>query len=312
MSREITTPEHSGIKNPAKVEQEIRESVVFGSEAGSENEDHLEFPMAHIDAITSRGGDQAKTPQNEDGYMIAQTPQQILVMVGDGVGGHGGGIEPAFIARASFHSFIASHYRGIITANDVTNYIGEAIHHRNLREPERKKQPMGVAAVVVAIGEHHEVDISWCGDSKLLTVRKGEKVPAGTTLMHNLGAETTEYGDDYLWNEYNHVLTRFLGNNSPKKDGGKPDRIRFLGERGDQIIVASDGLWDVVSETEVIQLAQQFSGRELHAQLFALALSRNNAAGELYNITRADGTTMPHTTQEACGDNITIAVIELK
>lgn len=304
MSRENTKPEQEP--------EVIRESVVYGAEAGGEDEDHLEFPMAHVDAITSRGGDQAKTPQNEDGYMIAQTPRQIIAMVVDGVGGHGGGIEPAHIARASFHSFVASHHKGTMSTTDVAQFIGDAIHHRNQREPERKKNPMGAAVVIVAIGEQHEVDVAWCGDSKLLTVRKGKKITAGTTLMHNLGAEVYEHSDEYLWSEYNHVLTRFLGNDSPKAAGGKSDRIRFFGEKGDQLIVASDGLWDVVSETEVLQLAAQFKGRELHAQLFALALSRNNAGGDMYNIVRADGTTVLHTTQEACGDNITIVVIELK
>lgn len=274
---------------------------------GGEKQETNETPVVRIDVITSRGGDQSRTATNEDTYQILRTPQQTLVMIADGVGGNRQGALPSIIIRHSLAQFVKKKHAQIISTREALYHCGTALFNA----PRTSKEPLGSAVVLAALGNNHEVDIAWCGDSRAFTIRKGNILRAGTTLMHNIAAEETTSSTEYITNMYHNVLTRYLGSN-PQTEVGRPDRIRFTGESGDIIILASDGLWDVVTEEEVLGLAKQCTGGELFDQLFMLAYSRNNSAGEFFDLHGGHGVLTPHTVPENGGDNITLAVVTLK
>lgn len=91
-------------------------------------------------------------------------------------------------------------------------------------------------------------------------------------------------------------VSRAIGDASDKKFViGQADVSTFdLAGSEDYLVIACDGLWDVVSETEAVQA--------VHAHLASEAGSKQSVAKELVRCARAEGS----------GDNITVIVVYFK
>jgi serine/threonine protein phosphatase PrpC len=180
----------------------------------------------------------------------------------------------------------------------------------------------GAYACVVAatVEKNGSVEIASWGDSKAVTVRDGAVVREGTTELHNLASmfikkenvSRAESEKLYFDHGFNMVVRGFVGapSKGSDKDFKKPDVLRFQAKNSDQIILASDGLWDVASEYEVEQLCQVYRGEKLQQALFELAFKRNNSK-EPYMIEVGPGDSIERPPKFGQGDNITIQVIEV-
>ncbi|MBU0545948.1 hypothetical protein KKA13_01705 [Patescibacteria group bacterium] len=184
---------------------------------------------------------------------------------------------------------------------------------------EEKFNPPYCCAVSVEIKKDGKVKLGWSGDSKAITLRDGEKLKEGATIMQNVAAKFVA-GDaiepeDYFNSPYNNQITGALGLASTKGTD-KPEIKEFQGQNGDRIILASDGVWDMVSEEEVQALSEQYTApQKLQEKIFQLALERNNAQQPFVIKTENKDGIMASVNMNAKfgrGDNITVQVVELR
>lgn len=268
-------------------------------------EQHLE--RADIFVRTSNGGKNSKYTENEDGAAVipGETPAVIVV---DGVGSCKTGSFPAKFITENFEMLFNA---GNKLADKAMKKIANEVFWLNVKRDRNKERKTGATAVIAAIHEKRHVEFSWIGDCKALTVRAGHALPEGTTRMHNVAAAATGDTWEYMFRPNKNIILRLIGNN-PHTEMSQTETIEFQGEAGDTIIVASDGLWDVVSDYEIADMSSRYRGKELHDNLFDLALSRQNAEDMPFDVEVEQNLKIPLTVSENQADNITIAVIELK
>ncbi len=163
--------------------------------------------------------------------------------------------------------------------------------------------------------------VVYAGDAKMLTIRDKEKLEGGTTKFQSLAQKDIDEGKILEKDLYNHpnlnvVLNSFGGG---KSELGGMGELSFDAKKGDKMIMASDGFWDVVSEYEAIELSKKYAGQALQDKLFQLAINRQGA-NDIINIQHEQGVfiekDMKHIVNNRGGvlkraDNVTVTVVEI-
>lgn len=104
----------------------------------------------------------------------------------------------------------------------------------------------GTAITVLRMGRG-EFEVSWLGDVACYVLRAGEKYLRHITMPHRCGNR----------------LTRLAGS-APFE----PDEAAFLTQSGDRIVLCTDGVWDELPESEILQsLAETETPQEACAKL---------------------------------------------
>ncbi len=256
--------------------------------------------------------------ENQDSFVMGSTRDgSIYLAVIDGAGGSGGGLEASITVNRDLGNTLEqgmSPVEAIQSAMNVLTSINDKkkaqieSQGRRFNFANQGIYATGVAAKVERSGR---VQLAASGDSKIATIRNGDILRAGTTQMQNIPSDLIKSGDldpqDFYIHHFKSSITGGIG----IKDGASPEGQEFQGQHRDRIVLASDGLWDLVSEYEVAQLSKQCnSAGALETRLFALAYERNNL-GTPYVLEHAPGVFVPVPRYPKSGDNITIAVIEL-
>lgn len=276
---------------------------------------HVKSKAVTVDITTDYGGPESKYEnKNEDVFLTMVEEERFLVSVIDGAGGSGQGRKAAQLAaEALAHIYRRSPEGEFSKMIDATD--------KHVGGNANSGFAPGVVIRGKRVGDAWTIDLAGLGDCKVMTVRAGEKLPEGTTPLQNMAAMQITLGgkpEEYYTNiNQNRVFGGFgLYERQPMVD--KPDIRSFQGQADDQLVAASDGFWDLVSEYEVIELSKQYRGRSLQEQLYTLAHRRNNSTGpfviqhdEKTSVTKEFAKMHPDFVGKKCGDNITIAVIEL-
>ena len=155
-----------------------------------------------------------------------------------------------------------------------------------------------------------------------MTLRGQKKFTPGTTVFQNLAQRRIDAkkikGKDYYTDPYINVISGGIGLN--RDDVDKPGALQFEAEKGDIMVLASDGFWDIVSEYEVEKICQESTdSQEMERKLFDLAYARNNIFGAfIIQHSETESTSKALITlkedEDAVlkgGDNITLAVVEI-
>ena len=249
---------------------------------------------AHL-RIAARSHPGMSGKNNEDRYSISayrvsldDPAPSVLAIVSDGIGGHRAGEVAAEVAVETISQFIAaseadnpqeSLRQAIIDA-------GQAIYAQS--EADDSQRGMGATcACAWIIGDR--LYIATVGDSRIYLIRN--KKIRQLSVDHTWIQEALEKGaltPDEARNHPNaHVIRRYLGSRQP----AQPDlRIRLQVNEtdyqskanqgltllpGDQLILCSDGLTDLVSDVEILQtLTEQASLETALEQLIDLANNR--------------------------------------
>jgi protein phosphatase len=232
----------------------------------------VDFALAS-DRGTERG-------DNEDACgSYVEAPTHVLVGVADGVSGeHGGEVASQTAVDVTLRTYKESApswgplkrlYRAMQQANIE-------IHDRALVVTELRRMSTTMTAVAIEGGSAHAGHV---GDSRLYLVHDGEIVLK--TKDHTVVGERKRMGlisaERAKWHPDRSVLTRSLG----RELITAIDRLSFPVAGGDTLIVCSDGLYNVLGDEEIRDLAARGTAAEASQALIDAA----NARGTPDNLT---------------------------
>lgn len=206
-------------------------------------------------AVTNVGN---KRSMNQDYYFCSDEPIGILpnlYIVADGMGGHNAG---DFASRFSVERFVAlireSKERTPISA------IEAALKETNEEliakaKTQREYDGMGTTFVMATLLPDSSLLIANIGDSRLYIVNDTIRQ---ITQDHSLVAEMVRNGElkkeEARFHPQKNVVLRALSTRSVVN----PDYYKIKVNRGDYILLCSDGLWEMVEEGELLKLVSEY------------------------------------------------------
>ncbi len=200
-----------------------------------------------------------------------------LYVVADGMGGHNAGEIASQMAVAEIQrAYYADPSADIPTA--LTNALQSA--HQAIAQHARStasQSGMGTT-VTLAVVREREVHVANVGDSRTYLLRSG--VLTQVSQDHSMVAEQVRAGVLTAEQAHNHpqrnVITRALG----KTATAKPDFFHGALQPGDTLILCSDGLSTMVTDSEIQDIVSKWAPADAARRLVDLA----NEHGGLDNI----------------------------
>ena len=230
---------------------------------------------------------------NEDNFLI--NDQLQLYVVCDGMGGHAGGEVASAIAvhtiEESFFTMDWSNYDpedfDTLAQEQIKFAVllaGRKIHEVAEANPSFKG--MGTTCVAMFVF-NHVAYIGHVGDSRCYLVRQGEvdQITEDHSWVNQqilAGKLTEEKAKNH---PYKNVITRSLG----FKDYVEVDVIKVPITKGDQILMCSDGLSNLVEGIEMKDIALRHPPQAAARQLINLACERGGDDNITIVILRVDG-----------------------
>lgn len=177
---------------------------------------------------------------NEDDYLVlapataAGEPTRLLLVVADGMGGVTGGAEASRAAvRALSAAFLSGTVDGDARARLEEGFARACAHVAEMSREHPRLRDMGTTLTALHLTGDRAV-LGHVGDSRCYRWRRGEAAEALTVDHAVRGVE--------------HRLTRCVGGG---RDTEEVDVHEFEVRPGDTFLLATDGLWDQVSEAEI-------------------------------------------------------------
>ena len=186
--------------------------------------------------------------KNQDYYYIPDSQDDLqLYVLADGMGGYNGGEIASKLATDSLRKYIKNNFETIEKSKEkILELIKNAIEYSNMVVYEKSKEEkelegMGTTLEVCLI-YNNKIFLGHIGDSRIYRVRK--EIIRKLTKDHSYVQQLVEDGK----------ITREEAVNHPKKN--MLIRIRNI-EKGDIIIMCSDGLTNMVTEQEIFEAVKQ-------------------------------------------------------
>jgi protein phosphatase len=204
-----------------------------------------------------------------------------LFMVADGMGGHAGGEVASRVAIAT----ISERMKAGLTDGDADSLIRSAIDQANTAirdqaEADPTLQGMGTT-LVLAFCRGDEIHLAHLGDSRAYLIHDGSI--QRLTEDHSLVAQMVKSGqltaEEAPRFHLRNVVTRSLGNQKLTE----PDLAVVEWNAGDYLLLCSDGLTNMVGESELRSLISA-GGADLERSC-QQAIERANQNGGRDNIT---------------------------
>ncbi len=213
---------------------------------------------------------------NEDAVRISSLPGGAsLLIVCDGLGGHGGGDVASQLAADVIAQRVLESVR-----EDPRQVLFEALV--NADQALHDADSSGGSTVVVAWLRDDQAWVAWMGDSRLLHIRNDRiiDVTKDHTRVQDLMAAGELTPQAALTHPDRHVVTRALGAGDANPDVWE-EPIQLL--EGDALLLITDGVHDLVQPQEVLQWVSGVDYRDAVESLVRLA----NERGGTDNITAA-------------------------
>lgn len=233
--------------------------------------------------ILSDIGARRKSNQDYAGTFLNQKGERLFLLA-DGMGGHRSGDvasklavedigavweQTAFEGNVDIESIEAWMRRQVLVENENISNLGKLDDYKG----------MGTTLEMLFIGKGHVI-LGHIGDSKSFLIRNRQIVPL--TRDHSLVQELLEAGqitaEEAQTHPQKNIITRSLGQNKE----AIPDTESFTYATGDYILINSDGLSNMLSTDEILEIVN--SGSELSRKASNL-IDQANANGGLDNIT---------------------------
>ncbi len=214
---------------------------------------------------------------NEDAIGIVQDEAAgwYLAIVCDGMGGHNAGEIASALAVTVISDYVAAHYHEF----DAPTLLTQAVALANTRIDEQaasnpSASGMGCTSVMV-LGERSHVWIAHVGDSR--AYRIGPKGIHQLTADHTMVQEMVQNGlitpEQAAAHPYRGRISRCIGH---AKNRSTPDISHLDIEPGENLLLCSDGLSDVVEPQELDALTRTKDVRSAARRLIDAA---NKAGG---------------------------------
>jgi serine/threonine protein phosphatase PrpC len=233
-------------------------------------------------ALSSTG---AVREVNEDAVSVVYPPRQeallsrgVLAVVADGMGGAKGGSCASEIAIETITRLYLQ------DQSDPPSALKKALEAANSRiynisQKDANLCGMGTTCVAMALTPE-QAWVAWVGDSRVYLIRNHQifQMTEDHSVVAGLVREGLLTSNEAAWREDRHILTRALGTRPEVEisvwEQSMPVRAK------DRFLLCSDGLHDLVTDCELLQLA---ADRPLEESTAAL-LNRANEQGGNDNI----------------------------
>lgn len=195
--------------------------------------------------------------QNNEDYFFTD-PDNRLIIVADGAGGHDHGEIASRLAVESCYQYLTREDYLQDTTN-IPQTLMESISFANQQVIEYKQKHlpgsnMGTTLSCVHVGTT-TASFAWMGDSRIYLVDPGQRTVTQLSTDHTLYQEMLERGD--VGQNFNrHILSRMLGNNPYTR----PDADSNVIHPGNIVLVCSDGFSDMVSEDNMVNVLSGCNG----------------------------------------------------
>ncbi|MFC2015875.1 Stp1/IreP family PP2C-type Ser/Thr phosphatase [Chloroflexota bacterium] len=228
-----------------------------------------------VGAATDRG---MRRNQNEDS--LAGPPGDLpadllerkgyLFVVADGIGGRKAGKTASDLTvRVVSHQYYADPSPDLGGSLVNAIQLANAEVHRLAQEPAYER--MGTT-VVAAVLQRDEFYVAHVGDSRAYRVTKNQIQPL--TRDHSWVAELVRNGDltaeQASKHKQHHVLTRSIGRDPQVK----VDVSHSTLDPGDQVLLCSDGLWELLADREIQAIMVSLSPQQATQQMIQMANKR--------------------------------------
>ncbi|MBP8128122.1 MAG: Stp1/IreP family PP2C-type Ser/Thr phosphatase [Candidatus Hydrogenedentes bacterium] len=234
-----------------------------------------------------------KRKNNEDACMLC-VPQDpglaaqrgLLFAVADGMGGASAG---EFASRMALRLTTSCYYRS--DDPSIPHALRDAVETANLKVFEESEvnpllSGMGTTiSVLVAVGEYGY--IAHVGDSRVYLLRDGAPLQQ-ITHDHSLVAEQMRCGLLTEEEARNHSMKNLITRAVGIKNEVKVDMYAVRLERGDQLLICTDGLSNQVPDRDIAPLIQAAAPREAARRLVNAALENggsDNVTAALLRVT---------------------------
>jgi protein phosphatase len=230
----------------------------------------LAFDLALLsDVGTNRDNNEDACGSHEESY------NSVIFAIADGVGGYEGGE----IASAQAVEVTLTAFRESPTAWGPAKRLHRAvqranieIHNRALTVPELRRMATTLTAVVVSDGVLHAAHV---GDCRIYHIRRGKLHQISKD--HTMIQERVRMGLMSPARARHHpersALSRCLGHELIVA----VDRITIPLQEKDQILVCTDGLYNVIEDDEFVHLIRGLDASTACRQLIELANKRGTA-----------------------------------
>ncbi len=213
---------------------------------------------------------------NQDCFAVSvDGAQPVWAVVCDGMGGANGGYFASSTAAGAFSHSMDISFEGLKT-KQIENVMCEAVQTANysVYKTACKQQDLAgmgttlVAAVVFGDSAH----IVHVGDSRAYQIGDG-KITRLTT-DHSVVQQLVELGQiteqEAKVHPEKNMITRAVG----VKDSVESDAASVKLRKNDAILLCTDGLTNLVEESEIFNIVENNSQEEAAEMLISLALSR--------------------------------------
>jgi serine/threonine protein phosphatase PrpC len=226
--------------------------------------------------VVSTGLDEGlkrKGQPNEDSLLVLKNTRLLrgqscpvgLFVVADGMGGHENGQEASRLVIQSLSSNIMP---ALLTGPADDNYaelLTEGVHHANLALYQRNRQTKGdmgttlAAAMIVNTTAY----IANVGDSRVYLYRAASGL-SQVTRDHSTVARLIEAGALKPEEIYTHPRRNEIYRSLGHRASEEVDSFTIALQPGDLLMLCSDGLWEMVRDTEIQRIIESSPGQPAH------------------------------------------------
>jgi PPM family protein phosphatase len=182
---------------------------------------------------------------NEDSYLM----RGDLFMVADGVGGAAAGEVASSMCAEAFAEIDLIRLKGVEALKEAIRTANRRIYERASSDPEASG--MGTTVTAALVGQDGRVAFANVGDSRAYLLRGDElrRLSEDHSVVAELIASGQISPEEAERHPQRNVVTRALGAD-PQVE---VDTFWLDAEAGDIVLLCSDGLTDMASETEVAE-----------------------------------------------------------
>jgi len=236
-------------------------------------------PAVEIAVRTDPGRDPEKQV-NEDASAHAEVKLGLLAVVCDGMGGHAGGKEAAELAVKTIVEIVTAAPEKTAPRDALRVAIEEA-NRRVWSMPTNEGGYRPGSTVVAILGHAAGAEIAHVGDSRIYLVHSGAitQVTKDHSMVQEMVDRNIIKAEDAASHPDANKIMRALGIAKEVEVELRPEPIAFVA--GDVFILCSDGLSDLVTASEILDIAGSRPAAQAAGQLVDLA----NARGGHDNIT---------------------------
>ncbi|HEU5379718.1 MAG TPA: protein phosphatase 2C domain-containing protein [Ktedonobacteraceae bacterium] len=244
-----------------------------------------------VSAQSDRGRKRADR-ENEDDFLVVTGCRRVqggvqpfgLFVVADGMGGHDDGQKASHLAiETIFKDLVPILIREDIPTEGLPALLQGAIQNANWRlysQNEQEHSNIG-ATVTAALVAGSEAAICNVGDSRVYLLSL-QSLLHRVTVDHSIVESLVVAGIIQREDVYTHPKRNLIFRSMGQRQRIQVDTFRQPLIKGDQLLLCSDGLWEMVRDNEIEQTLRQFRDMDqARGRLIELA----NEHGGLDNIT---------------------------